>query len=304
MERVQIGLLSAILAAAILAVPACPALNEPAGMSSSSTSAMLRLQRRSNSDLELSGDLVGVRSGSVRYIPRQDLLRLPQETFTVTRDGNFSRPTQVSGVPLAALAKRFAASPASDLVLAICTDRYCAPYTQAYLVAHKPILVLRIGGKPPAQWPRDAEGNGMGPYLISNPHFTPSFKIFSHQDEEQIPWGVVRLEFRNQREVLGAIAPRGPHAKDALVQDGYRIAQQNCFRCHDLGNAGGLKSGFTWNVLSAWATGSPEFFAAYVHDPKAKNPKAHMPGNPEYGGETLRALTEYFQTFSKHGPKQ
>lgn len=304
MERVPIGLRSAILAAAILAVPVCAASNAPARSKSSAPSVMLRRQRRSNSDLELSGDLVGVPSDGVRYVSREDLLRLPQQTFTVTRDGNFSRPTQVSGVPLAQLAQRFAASPASNLVLAICTDRYCAPYRRAYLAAHKPILVLQIDGKSPSQWPKDSEGGDMGPYLISNPDFTPSFKILSHRDEEQIPWGVVRLEFRNQRELLGAIAPHGPHAKDTLVQDGYRIAQQNCFRCHNLGSAGGLKSGLTWNVLSAWASGSPAFFAAYVRDPKAKNPKAHMPGNPGYDSETLRALTGYFQTFSKPGRKQ
>jgi mono/diheme cytochrome c family protein len=265
---------------------------------------MLQRQRHSNSDLEMSGDLVGVPFGGVRYVSRHDLLRLPQQTFTVTRDENFSHPTQVSGVPLAVLAQSFAKSPAAGLVLAICTDRYCAPYPQAYLVAHKPIVVLQIDGKSPARWPKDADGSNMGPYLISNPNFTPSFEILSHLDEEQIPWGVVRLEFRDQREVLGAIAPRGPRAKDALVQDGYRIAQQNCFRCHNLGNAGGLKSGLTWNVLSTWASGSPEFFTAYVRDPKAKNAKAHMPGNPEYDSETLRALAAYFQTFSRPERKQ
>jgi len=304
MERVPIGLRSAIFAAAILAVPVRLSSNAPARTHSSSPSSILHLQRRSNFDLRLSGDLIGVPSAATRYISREDLLRLPQQTFTVARDGNFWRPTEVSGVPLAQLVERFAASPTSDLVLAICTDRYCAPYPQAYLAAHKPILVLRIDGKSPAQWPKDSEGGDLGPYLISNPDFTPSFKILSHRDEEQIPWGVVQLEFRNQREVLGAIAPRGPRARDALVQDGYRIAQQNCFRCHNLGSVGGMKSGLTWNVLSAWASGSPEFFTAYVRSPKAKNSKAQMPPNPDYDRHTLRALTAYFQTFSRPEQKR
>jgi len=299
MERVPIGLRSAIFAAAILAVPVFLASNASVPTNSAAAPTMLHRRRSSSYDLELSGDLAGVPAGSVRYIARADLLRLPQRTFMVARDGNFSRPTQVSGVSLAVLARSFAKSLSADLVLAICTDRYCAPYPQAYLAAHQPVLVLRIDGKSPADWPKDAEGSSMGPYLISNPDFTPSFTILSHRDEEQIPWGVVRLEFRNQREVFQAIAPRGPHANDDLVQDGYRIAQQNCFRCHNLGAAGGMKSGLTWNVLSAWATGSPDFFSAYVHSPKAKNPRAHMPGNPAYDGETLRALTAYFQTFSR-----
>ncbi len=82
------------------------------------------------------------------------------------------------------------------------------------------------------------------------------------------------------------------------VQDGYRIAQQNCFRCHNMGDEGGHKAGRPWLVLSAWATASPEYFAAYVRNPQASNPRAQMPGNPGYDDATVRALIAYFQTFS------
>ena len=44
------------------------------------------------------------------------------------------------------------------------------------------------------------------------------------------------------------------------MQAGYKIAQQNCFRCHNSGAEGGQKSGVTWTVLSALATNSPEIF--------------------------------------------
>ena len=90
----------------------------------------------------------------------------------------------------------------------------------------------------------------MGPYMISNPKFTPSFKILSHADEAQIPWGVVRLEFRDEKTVFGMIAPRGPHAQDREVQNGLRIAEQNCFRCHNAGREGGRKSGRSWEFLA------------------------------------------------------
>ena len=138
----------------------------------------------------------------------------------------------------------------------------------------------------------------MGPYMISHPKFTPSYKILSHLEEPQIPWGVVRIEFRDEKIVFGAIAPRGPHAQDREVLDGFQIAEQNCFRCHNAGSEGGLKSGQSWESLVALAAASPKDFAAYIRAPLSKNPQAQMPANPQYDDATLAALTAYFQAFS------
>jgi mono/diheme cytochrome c family protein len=262
--------------------------------------ATLHEQRVSASDLEVGGEVAGLPPGTTRYITRDDLLALPQVSHTVTDDTNFAGPTRVGGVLLEELNRHLGAAPESDLLIAICDDLYRANYPRAYVLAHHPLLVLEVNGQPPSGWPKDAEGHGlgMGPYMISHPKFTPSFKILSHADEPQIPWGVVRLEFRDEKAVFGAIAPRGPHAADSLVQAGYRIAQQNCFRCHNFGREGGQKAGHPWLVLSAWATASPEYFAAYVRNPLAKNPNAQMPGNRAYDDSTIRALAAYFQTFS------
>ncbi|MGA8309520.1 MAG: c-type cytochrome [Terriglobales bacterium] len=292
----------ALLAATVLLVP-CIALNSGPAFGSANSpvlSPALRLKRSSSSDLEVGGEIAGLPSGTTRYLSREDLLALPQATYTVTDDPNFSGPTQVRGVLLEELIRYLGAAPDSNLVVAICRDRYRANYPRAYVAAHDPLLVLTINGKPPASWPKDAEGHDsdMGPYMITHPRFTPSFKILSHEDEPQIPWGVVRLEIRDEKVVVGAIAPSGPHAADPVVQAGYRIAQQNCFRCHNMGNEGGRKSGFPWPVLSAFAAATPEDFVAYVHNPQAKNSQAQMPANPEYDDATMRALLAYFQTFS------
>ena len=99
--------------------------------------------------------------------------------------------------------------------------------------------------------------------------------------------------------VFNAIRPRGSGANSREVQDGYRIAQQNCFRCHNSGDQGGTKAQRPWTVLATWATASPEYFAAYIHDPKSKNPKSKMEGFPNYDAATLAALTKYFQTFTE-----
>ena len=272
---------------------------------SSQSFPALHEKRQLPSDLEVSGNLAGLPPESTRYITRDELLAMPQGGFTVRDDPNFARPTRIRGVKLDELARRVAASPSSEMVVAICDDGYRANFPRAYLAAHHPVLVLEVNGQPPAGWPKAAEDHTseMGPYMISHQGFTPSFKILSHIDESQIPWGVVRLEFREETAVFGAIAPRGPHAQEREVQDGYHIAEQNCLRCHNAGGEGGQKSGRSWESIAALAARSPQDFRAYISAPLAKNPQAQMPGNPEYDEATLSALTAYFQTFAQPAKK-
>jgi mono/diheme cytochrome c family protein len=273
------------------------------GISQGDDSHRLKLGtvRASPLDLEVSGDLAAMEPGSTRFVTREQLLAMPQSIFTVTGDANFSGPAEIAGVTLSELARQLASAPDSDLIVAICVDRYQAHYTRAYVTAHHPVLVLKINGKDPAEWPKNIEAHGadMGPFLISHPDFSSASKDSVQLDaqEPQIPWGVVRIEFRDEKVVFGAIAPRGPHASDPAVQQGYAIAKQNCFRCHNLGAEGGGKAGRTWLVLSAWANSAPDAFAAYVKDPQSKNPASQMPANPQYDKPTLKAITNYFQTF-------
>ncbi|HTC64720.1 MAG TPA: c-type cytochrome [Candidatus Saccharimonadales bacterium] len=268
---------------------------------STQASPALHEKRQSLSDLEVSGALVALPPDSVRYITREDLLAMPQVRFNANGDSNFTGSAKIRGVKLEDLARAIGASPASVMVVAICDDQYRANYPQAYLKAHHPVLVLEVNGKAPAGWPKDSQEHkyDMGPYMISNPKFGPSYKMLSHEDEPQIPWGVVRIEFRDEKTVFDAIAPRGSHAQDREVQDGFGIAKQNCFRCHNSGREGGQKSGAQWETLSALAASSPKDFAAYIHEPVSRNPNAQMPGFPEYDNAALAALTAYFQTFSQ-----
>jgi len=260
-------------------------------------------QRLSPTDLEISGEIAGLPAGSTRFLAREELLGLPQVTYTVSDDANFTEPTEISGVLLEDLSRVLASAPDSALVIAICDDQYRAHYPRAYLAAHQPVLVLKVNGQSPERWPKDAEGHdqNMGPYMISHRQFAPSFKILAHADEPQIPWGVVRLELRNEKTVFGAIAPRGPAASDADVQAGYHIAEQNCFRCHNQGDEGGQKARHPWLVLSAWAMATPKHFAAYVRYPQAQDAHAQMPPNPGYDDATIQALIAYFRTFESPG---
>ena len=271
------------------------------GIANAQSSPAWHDKRQLPSELEVSGALAGLPPDSTRYITREELLAMPQVSFTVTDDTNFTGPTRVRGVKLEDLAQRLAASSGSNMVVAICDDAYRANYPHAYLMAHHPVLVLEVNGKPPGGWPKDSQEHkfDMGPYMISHERFTPAYKILSHAEETQIPWGVVRIEFREEKTVFGAIAPRGPHAQDREVQDGFRIAEQNCFRCHNAGREGGQKSGLSWESLSAFAAALPKDFAAYIRAPLAKNSRAQMPGNPQYDDATLAALTAYFRTLSE-----
>ena len=266
------------------------------------TSALLPT-RSTPADLEITGDLISVPAGSSRFLTRETLLSLPQTTLTASDDPNFSGPIKISGVSLEELSNRLTPSPNSEMITANCADLYQAHYPHEYSSLHHPILVLQVEGRPPAGWPKSTEGSGssMGPYLISHPKFTPSFQAYQHQDEAQIPWGVIRLEFRNEESVFGSIAPPAASTSDPKVRAGFLIAKQNCLRCHNTGDKSQMKSGIPWQTLSAWANASPAAFSSYVRDPYSVSQKALMPGNPKYDGPTLDALTAYFSSLSNQG---
>jgi cytochrome c2 len=254
-------------------------------------SPLLHASRQAPTDLQV---------GESQFVSYQDLLRLSQVNFTTSDDSNFATPAHVSGVPLEKL-KRSLGSDA-DMIVAICADGYRSNYPAAYLSAHHPVLVLTVNGEAQQAWPRTHDGGELGPYVVANPSFTPSFKVLSHSDEAQIPFRVVRIDFRNQQEVFGAIAPQGNYAPDSPVMQGYKIAQQNCYRCHNMGAEGGHMASIPWPVVGTFAKGNPDFFAKYVRNPQAVNPSSRMAASPEYDDATIAALRAYFSTFAAGGP--
>ncbi|SNT30730.1 hypothetical protein SAMN05421770_10782 [Granulicella rosea] len=258
--------------------------------------AKLRLYntRQSASDLEIGGELAGVPPGETRFVTYKDLLALPQESYRVVDDPNFDHPVQIGGVALDKLPALLGAAPAADMMIAICDDQYDAHYPAEYLKQHHPLLVLKIDGKPPAQWPK-----GSGPYMVSHPDFKPAFQVLSHADEAQVPWGVVRLDLRHETRVYAAIAP---HSHDPRVQQGYRIARQSCFRCHSNAGEGGLKSSRSWGVIARRSVADPQYFDAYVRNPRKLNPATQMAASPGYDDATLEALRAYFKEFSGSRP--
>ena len=260
------------------------------------TRVPLHRQRASASDLEIGGALADVSKGQTRFVRYSDLLTLPLETYMVTDDTNFGKTVRITGVSLATLPQWLGAAPGAGMVIAICDDAYAAHYPAAYLRAHHPLLVLRVNGRDPAHWPVGVDGVPMGPYMVSHAHYTPSFRVLAHDDEAQVPWGVVRIDFRNEQQVYAPIEPR---LRSPLVDEGYTIARQSCFRCHSNGGEGGLKSNRSWGVVARRAQNDPAWFDAYVRDPKKINAASQMAASPQYDDATLRALRAYFAEFTE-----
>ena len=84
-------------------------------------------------------------------------------------DGNFKTISQARGVLLEDLVHALGAA-ASDMVVAICKDKYRGHYSRAYLSAHHPVLVMELDGKP-LPGSTETEADDPGPYLIAHVSF-------------------------------------------------------------------------------------------------------------------------------------
>ena len=260
----------------------------------------LHTERSSPGDLEIGGELAGFPRGATRYLRYDDLLKLPQQTYTIT-DDNFRAPTQITGVSLEDLAAMLGEH--VDMIVAICYDSYRSNYSPDYLAAHNPILVTRVNGKTRDQWPKAPNGDLLTPYVISHPEFKPSFKVLAHDDEAQIPYGVTRLEFRKGAMVFASIQPAEKYRSNKQVMDGYIIASEDCFRCHNSGAEGGTMGGRDWAQMAETAQKDPQKFRTIIHSPQTLRPGARMPAQPTYDAATLDALVAYFRTFAPAKPQ-
>ena len=263
---------------------------------------ILHTSRNSAGDLELGGELKGHPAGTTRYVRYEDLLRLPLERYTVRDDTNFRKETVIEGIPLATVARLFGQAAGDDsMIVAICYDKYRTNYPREYLSKHRPLLVLRIDGKLRDHWPASEHGGPMGPYLISHPSFKPAFRVLSHEDEPQVPFGVTRLELRRESVVFGAIRPPGKWLAKSAVRQGFAIARQDCFRCHNMSAEGGTLAGRSWLQLAKDAQEDDLRFRQTIRNPGSVRKGAKMPAHSTYDDATLSALSAYFKTFVSAG---
>jgi mono/diheme cytochrome c family protein len=260
------------------------------------------MERSSNSDLEIAGMAADIAPGTVRFISYEHLLTLPQTTVTVTGDENFRELPQqkltVTGVYLDVLERSLGVFPEADLLTALCSDGYRASYPREYIKIHRPILALKIDGLPVETWVAHTRNDDPGTYFITHADFTPYFSVSSFQEIPKIPAKITRLEFGTAQQAYGAIAPHKKDASNLQVIEGFRIAQQHCYRCHNIGSYGGTKAGKSWQTLGNYAVSSPTTFERYLRDPNSVDAKSTMTCEPQVGEPAAKALQAYFQTFA------
>ena len=291
------GLLAVILAISSSLIAAAPVPTKPA----------FREHREAESDLKITGLIQDVPRGQSRFVPWKFLASLPEHEAIVAHNQNFPDLPQgalkIGGIYLDSLAEVLGAGRSTDVIEAVCKDGYTSTYTTEYVNQHHPIFALTVAGLTAHEWAKRNHQYDPGPYFITYEQFVPAFQILSHVDRPQEPAEVVELHFDKVERVYGSITPKqsDAHPADRETMQGFRIAQQNCFRCHNAGVYGGTKAGRSWHSLAKIAASRPEHFAAWIHNPQAIDPKAEMPPNLEYDQATLDALTRYFQSISARG---
>lgn len=269
---------------------------------------VLHDRRESPTDLEITGMVPGVPPGQSRLVSRDFIATLPHVSAVVKHDENFQEMPKpsitVGGVSLDVLARSLGADPGALAVEAVCSDGYTADFPPGYTQTHHPIFGLTIDHLTPNEWAKKNHSFDVGPYFITYADFKPAFRVLSHSDRAQVPSEVTRLNFTTVEDLYAPITPKAiPPAQQATspVYLGFRIAQQNCYRCHNAGGHGGSKAGRSWRKLGNIAKENPRYFIAYIHNPQAIDPTSDMPANPKYDQATLNALTRYFQTFAAEG---
>lgn len=263
----------------------------------------LHEHREAASDLEVTGLLRGVPRGESRFVSRAWIAGLPQSAVRMAQNDDFpgvpKAGVMVSGVPLDELARRLGSERSVSAIEAVCGDGYTATYSQEYIRQHRPLVVLTIAGLSLHRWAIEHRQYDAGPYFIGYGSFTPAFHVLSHKDQPLEPTGILELRFGTEEQVFADIAPIGTDGPTATtIEQGYRIARQNCLRCHNAGEHGGTKAAKSWSDLGIIAKNRPEHFDAWVKDPQSIDARAEMPANPTYDKATLTALQRYFAAFA------
>jgi mono/diheme cytochrome c family protein len=229
------------------------------------------------------------------YYSYDQLLTLPAVTVKTERDPNTNTPATYTGIYLSDLFEAFDADASFDVIAAKCSDGRKQYYDRDYLARHRPILLLKFDGKPPADWPNAEHGSWLGPYCVVHESFSPAETIYGYVEQPRIASAVVSLELTRFTQSLGRFTPK-ESGNDPEVAKGQKIAVGSCTSCHKLGNAGGWESGgSSWQVLAERAVTSKDYFRKYVTDPHSMNVMSGMPPHPTFDDKTFNALEAYFK---------
>ena len=80
-----------------------------------------------------------------------------------------------------------------DVIGANCSDGRKQYYDRDYVAKHRPILLLKFDGKPPADWPNSEHGSWLGPYCVVHESFGPRETIYGYVEEPRSAPAVASL---------------------------------------------------------------------------------------------------------------
>jgi mono/diheme cytochrome c family protein len=255
--------------------------------------------RQKGEDLQvITLDSQGYRAKTLYYSYDQ-LLTLPTVTVKTERDPNTNTPATYTGIYISDLFEAFGADTSFDVIGAKCSNGQKQYYDRNYVARHRPIFLLKLDGKPPADWPSTEHG-WLGPYCVVHESFSPAETVYGYVEQPRTAPGVFSLELTSFDQSLGRFTPK-QGGNDPEVLKGQKIAVGSCISCHNLGNAGGgqgREGDTSWAVLAERAVNSRDNFRKKVTDPISMNPTSHMPPHPEFDDNTFNALEAYFKAMT------
>ena len=153
-------------------------------------------------------DSQGIRTKTVYYSYDQ-LLTLPTVTVKTERDPNTNTPATYTGVYISDLFEAFGADASFDVIGANSVGYYNKQYyDRDYLARHRPILLLKLDGKPPADWPTTEHESWLGPYCVVHESFSPAETIYGYVEQPRSVCKVVSLELTSFTQSLGRLTPK------------------------------------------------------------------------------------------------
>jgi mono/diheme cytochrome c family protein len=210
------------------------------------------------------------------------------------RDPNTNTPATYTGVYISDLFEAIGADKSFEVIGANCSDARKQYYDRDYVAKHRPILLLKFDGKPPADWPNSDHGSWFGPYCVVHESSSPTETIYGYVEEPRNAPAVTSLELTSFTQSLGRFTPKG-RKNDPEVVKGQKIAVGSCISCHKLGKAGGHRTDASWEVLAVQALTSKDNFRKFVTDLHSINPMSQMPPHPTFDDDTFNALEAYLK---------
>ena len=202
------------------------------------------------------------------YYSYDQLLTLPTVTVKTDRDPNTNAPATYTGVYISDLFEAFGADASLDVIGANCSDGRKQYYDRDYVAKHRPILLLKFDGKPPADWPNSEHGSWLGPYCVVHESFSPTETIYGYVEEPRSAPAVASLELTSFTQSLGLFTPKEERERSGSRQRPENRGRQLYF-LPQFRNAGGHAASSSLVVLAAMAATSKDNFRKRVIDPRS-----------------------------------